>query len=677
MFASSHLVAFVSCYLVFMYGTHGHDEDPFHDVDEYLESVKPEGKANITATETEHIIRILWNRMQCDTIDFTNTNTSCQECLPVEGLFTIVNADMKYGLNVPQFHQASVVLLYYVTDLGTVCKTILDPSAKDYDYFSQSLLRYDSDSDPNRHTYNEFQHVIEDINATYVATNYAKCFTAKSAYSESTMANHSIGADAYELAELSTITVSYLVFGYCIGEPSKIDTDSFLWEIFKFYGEDGYISLHSLEHMMVDLGIGEEEELHSHSVSIYRQRRDLKLQDSYNTMEEEGGVAYKTSHGCYSASELFGMFSVNHTIGANEDEFFEMSPSLLQQILSGVCHPESEPIDSASAEMFLYGTIAVLVICLCSLLGILTIPVVGKTFYNKLMQTLIALSVSTMTADALLHLIPHATGMGHGDDGHSHDLDYLWKMTVVWGSIYCFFLLERFMGLIAIHIGASGDGHGHSHQHVPSLEQGNKEDTSIQVKNLVTKSESNAELVSGLSDEKTLEIIEEHCEDSKQRKWWQYLNSLAVMVIIGDGLHNFADGLAIGAAFCIDVSTGVSTSIAVLCHELPHEFGDYAILVSTGMGYKRALFWNAISASFAFLGLYLGLGIGSIDGVSEWILAITAGMFLYISLADMTPQLTQCRSSTRRDNWLVFLWQNIGILTGFTIIFLLAYFEHA
>ncbi|XP_002732680.1 metal cation symporter ZIP14-like [Saccoglossus kowalevskii] len=634
MFANSHLVAFVSCCLVIMYSTHGHDEDPFHDVDEYLESVKPESKSNITATETEHIIRILWNRMQCDTIDFTNTNTSCQECLPVESLFTIVDADMKYGLNVPQFHQASVVLLYYVTDLGTVCKTILDPSAKDYDYFSQSLLDYDSDSDPNRHTYHEFQNVIEDINATYVATNYAKCFTAESAYNESTMANHKIGADADELAELSTITVSYLVFGYCIGEPSKIDTDSFLWEIFKVYGEDGYISLHSLEHMLEDLGIGEEEELHSHSLSIHRQRRDLNLQDSYNTMEaEEDDVAYKTSHGCYSASELFGMFSINHTIGANEDEFLEMSPSLLQQILSGVCHPESEPIESASAEMFLYGTVAVLVICLCSFLGILTIPVIGKTFYNKLMQTLIALSVSTMSADALLHLIPH-----------------------------------------------SGDGHGHSHHHVPSLDQGNniREDTSIQMKNHVTKSESSADLVSGLSDDKTLEIIEEHFEDSKtKKKWWQYLNSLAVMVIIGDGLHNFADGLAIGAAFCIDVLTGVSTSIAVLCHELPHEFGDYAILVSTGMGYKRALLWNGISASFAFVGLYIGLVIGSIDGVSEWILAITAGMFLYIALADMTPQLTQYKSSTRGDNWLVFLWQNIGILTGFTIIFLLAYFEHA
>ena len=79
-----------------------------------------------------------------------------------------------------------------------------------------------------------------------------------------------------------------------------------------------------------------------------------------------------------------------------------------------------------------------------------------------------------------------------------------------------------------------------------------------------------------------------------------------MLVLVGDGIHNFADGIAIGAAFRASLTVGATTSLAVLLHELPHEFGDFAIFVASGLSVKKALALNLLSALSAYLGLFLG-----------------------------------------------------------------------
>ena len=79
--------------------------------------------------------------------------------------------------------------------------------------------------------------------------------------------------------------------------------------------------------------------------------------------------------------------------------------------------------------------------------------------------------------------------------------------------------------------------------------------------------------------------------------------SVIMMIVTGDGLHNFFDGLAIGISFATGgVGGGISTSIAILCHELPHEVGDFAVLLSAGLSVKRAMMYNALSAVLCFIG---------------------------------------------------------------------------
>ncbi|XP_053570560.1 zinc transporter ZIP6 [Bombina bombina] len=154
--------------------------------------------------------------------------------------------------------------------------------------------------------------------------------------------------------------------------------------------------------------------------------------------------------------------------------------------------------------------------------------------------------------------------------------------------------------------------------------------------------------------------------------------TLAWMVIMGDGLHNFSDGLAIGAAFAEGLSSGLSTSVAVFCHELPHELGDFAVLLKAGMTVKQAVMYNALSAMLAYLGMITGILIGHYaENVSMWIFALTAGLFMYVAFVDMVPEMLHNDASDHGcSRWGYFLLQNAGILLGFFIMLVISLFEH-
>merc|ERR1719312_2061615 len=143
--------------------------------------------------------------------------------------------------------------------------------------------------------------------------------------------------------------------------------------------------------------------------------------------------------------------------------------------------------------------------------------------------------------------------------------------------------------------------------------------------------------------------------------------TVAWMIIFGDGIHNFIDGLSIGAAFSESILTGISVSVAVLCEEFPHELGDFAVLLNSGMTMKQAMMYNFLSACTCYLGLVLGILLGELDA-NCYIFALAGGMFLYISLVDMVPELNETvevASSTSVEKAVkVFCLQNVGIITG-------------
>lgn len=112
------------------------------------------------------------------------------------------------------------------------------------------------------------------------------------------------------------------------------------------------------------------------------------------------------------------------------------------------------------------------------------------------------------------------------------------------------------------------------------------------------------------------------------------------MIIIGDTLHNALDGIAIGAAFLIDVPTGIVTTLAVAAHEIPQEIGDFGILLGKGMRGRRVVIVSFVSAAATLLtaGITFSVGHAAFFPIAE-LLAVTAGFFIYIAAADIIPEI--------------------------------------
>lgn len=111
-----------------------------------------------------------------------------------------------------------------------------------------------------------------------------------------------------------------------------------------------------------------------------------------------------------------------------------------------------------------------------------------------------------------------------------------------------------------------------------------------------------------------------------------------LLILIGDGFHNFVDGILIAAAFLVDPVLGVLTTVAVLTHELPQEMGDFLVLLNAGYTKRRALLFNLVSGLAAIPGGLLGyFALQAVAGVTPYILAIAASSFIYIAVADLIP----------------------------------------
>lgn len=304
-------------------------------------------------------------------------------------------------------------------------------------------------------------------------------------------------------------------------------------------------------------------------------------------------------------------FGSNSTV-INSQSIADLCPHLIELIISPETHHyslnqqhfnhgegEDDEIVESRSLVWIYGTIAVTCISLCGLAGVLVIPIIEKSFYFYVLQFFTALAVGTLTGDSLMHLIPHAIqpSSDNIDSEQLHQIVMQRGVATMLGII-TFWLIEKCL----IFITSRKKTKASETHEITRLESGDKHHGHSHG-NFDTKSDS--------------------------------LSSIVWMVVLGDGLHNLTDGMTIGAAFSQNIAGGFSTTVAVLCHELPHELGDFAVLLKAGMSAKQAIFYNILSSVLSFFGMCMGIVFGDTPETSQWVFAVAAGLFIYIALVDM------------------------------------------
>ncbi|XP_009883832.1 PREDICTED: zinc transporter ZIP8 [Charadrius vociferus] len=380
---------------------------------------------------------------------------------------------------------------------------------------------------------------------------------------------------------------------------------------------------------------------------------------------------------CLTGEEIFSLHGIPNNNYVSNSSFSTVCPAVLQQLVFHPCDHRENLVDTSkphSLQVWGFGFLAVTIINFASLLGLILTPLLKKSYFPKVLTYFVGLAIGTLFSNAIFQLIPEAFGFD------PKVVNYIEKAVAVFGGFYILFFVERILKVILKIYNQGG------HNDSGNGEQNHSQDKTNPPKPLSSSNggacyansaiiESNGNLgfdgISVVSAQE--EAIENRLCKCLNGRPLSKIGTIAWMVTLSDAVHNFIDGLAIGASFTLSLLQGLSTSIAILCEEFPHELGDFVILLNAGMSTRQALFFNFVSACSCYIGMAFGILVGN-NFAPNIIFAIAGGMFLYISLADMFPEMNDMlreKVTGRKMDLTFFLIQNAGLLTGFTAILMI------
>ncbi len=253
--------------------------------------------------------------------------------------------------------------------------------------------------------------------------------------------------------------------------------------------------------------------------------------------------------------------------------------------------------------------LAVFIVSAVSLIGIFALAL-NQGFLKRILATLVGLAAGALIGDAVIHLIPEAL------EGLANTNTFA---VAVLAGIIVFFALEGYLRWHHAHHGFEDEHAGH-------------------------------------------EIFETGAHDPTAH--------IAPLVIVADSLHNLIDGAIIAASFLVSVELGIATTIAVFLHEIPQEIADFGLLVHAGLTRTKALLFNFASGLSALVGAAIVLFISSaVENSVPFLVAFSAGSFLYIAIADVVPELHKAQETSRK------LMHFSGLILGILAMFALTFFE--
>ncbi len=241
---------------------------------------------------------------------------------------------------------------------------------------------------------------------------------------------------------------------------------------------------------------------------------------------------------------------------------------------------------------------------LLSVLAAATFLLINTKTRIRILPHLVSFAIGSLLGAAFLGLLPHALESSYVTDAHDITLAVLI-------GLLSFFILEKMVLW----------RHCHSHE------------------------------------------CEVHGDDEHSHR--EHAAPAATLVIVGDSIHNFVDGVLIAAAFLTDINLGIVTALAVAAHEIPQEVGDFVILLNSGFSRSKALLFNLLTTLGTVVGGVLAYFIlQQIEPLIPYVLAVAASSFIYIAVADLIPSLH------KRTNLMATFQQSGLIISGILLIYL-------
>jgi zinc and cadmium transporter len=151
----------------------------------------------------------------------------------------------------------------------------------------------------------------------------------------------------------------------------------------------------------------------------------------------------------------------------------------------------------------------------------------------------------------------------------------------------------------------------------------------------------------------------------------EHPHSFAYMNLFGDAVHNLIDGLIVGGSYLVSIPIGISTTLAVVFHEIPQELGDFGVLIHGGFNKKKAIWFNLLTALTAILGAAIAFVAGTtLEGFIPLLIPFAAGNFIYIAGSDLIPELRKDEPDLKKA-----MLQVISIILGVAVMLLVLLLE--